>query len=411
VRCIAVVDTVEDSLNMLLNRVSSAVLTNLKNIEIQYTTTTGAQLPNASTDFMIKQLILVKGWMQDLIQALKTSMTIGIVFAAVLVAICLVATFFDFRSRIMKMRVGVYTFRKEDAPLQSDTMFMGQFVATVMVGFLAIAGICIVVLTPLLWPVTWNLIWSMRMYYFGIILTAVIKALVNIMVKKFLFGPDYIRHRSLASIYIFYQTLITFVAGFLTAVLRFVFALLGMCASLPQLCYAASPACINQFYNLDAAHGTYLAACRAYHVHNNPIMISAVDFLNERLKARKTKRKLGVSEEQIRSEAKKYAKRWVMVILTRFPHLQMHRKAYLQSLQRISNRTGGARQDVMIDAVESTESADLSNMITTLISKRTFLRANEMFMQPEERHKLVSDAVEGLYRDFFSENQQLLQNL
>jgi len=297
------------------------------------------------------------------------------------------------------MRVGVYNFRKQDGPLQSDTMFMGQFVATVMVGFVAVAGVCVAVLTPLLWPVTWNLIWSMKNVYLGIILASVVRALVNLILKKFLFGPNYVRHRALASIYIFYQTLITFVAGFMTAVLRFVFALVGMCASLPQLCYAATPAFTNRLFNLDAAHGTYLAACVAYHVHNHPIMLSAVDYLKERLQARRIRRKCGVPEEQIRSDAKKISKKWVMILLVRFPHLQMYRKAYLQSLQK-----GQARKSTMVEDVESVDEADLSNAITTLVVKKTFLKANAAFMEPDERRKVVLDAIEGLYKEFFGED-------
>jgi len=279
----------------------------------------------------------------------------------------------------------------------------------VMVGFLTIAGIFIIVLTPLLWPVTWNLIWSMRNYYWGIIATAVIRALINLILKKFFFGPNYVRHRALASIYIFYQTLITFVAGFMTAVLRFVFALIGMCASLPQLCYAATPAFVNKFINLDYAHGTYLAACVAYHAHNHPIMISALDYLKERLKARNLRRKEGIPEEQIRSDAKKYSKRWVMVLLVRFPHLQMYRKAYLKSLRRFSTGKGGSQTSSLVQDMESVEEVDLSNAITTLIARRTFLRANAAFMNPEERKKVVSDAIDGVHKDYFTEDPEFLQ--
>merc|ERR1712137_374928 len=292
------------------------------------------------------------------------------------------------------------TFRKKYAPLSLDSKFMGQFVSIVLVGFSAITSIVMVLLTPFVWPVTWNIIWSQRYYLLGIIVVSLVRYVIDFIVKKILFGPDYVRHRSLVSIYLIYQTLITFVAGFATAFNRVFVALFGLLCSLPQMCWSVAPSSLNELYNIDVAHGTYLAACVAYHTHNNPVLFVTLELLKRSLEDRKLRRKEGVPEEEIRLRARKYAKRWLILMLIRFPHLRLQRKAHLESLRTKYKITG--HENLVIFKTEpqvSAPSTELSNAITALVAKKQVLEANQKFMTPDESNQFLLDSVEAVYAE------------
>merc|ERR1711933_602029 len=117
-----------------------------------------------------------------------------------------------------------------------DTMFMGQFISSTAVGFITIQVVCVVVVMPFAWDIPRNMIWSQRKFiFFALIVPKIWQPLQNFIVNKFLYGNDFIRHRSLASIFTFWQTFLTFLAGITTALVRFVLAIVGIVFSMPQL--------------------------------------------------------------------------------------------------------------------------------------------------------------------------------
>ena len=119
-QAIQIVGKVEDSLKKLLNRTLDALLQSALAINEQYYAATGADLPDAATDFLYKQIRLIKDWFMELIEAIHFGMWVGVVVAAIVTFLSLVFTFYDFRWRSLSARMGKLEFPKAIATLNES---------------------------------------------------------------------------------------------------------------------------------------------------------------------------------------------------------------------------------------------------------------------------------------------------
>mmetsp|Transcript_95415 Transcript_95415/g.309204 ORF Transcript_95415/g.309204 Transcript_95415/m.309204 type:complete len:319 (+) Transcript_95415:547-1503(+) len=151
----------EETLNGFKNRSVIAIMRKLQTINEQFYVQFYEDLPEESTIFMYKQLNLVTGWFDELVDALKVSLTIGIVSGAVLTLLALVLQFYDFRRRTMELRRGL----KDDftnVEIAHSAAFVGISISSTIVGFFIITFMVMFIVLPFAWPLLVNFIWAMR---------------------------------------------------------------------------------------------------------------------------------------------------------------------------------------------------------------------------------------------------------
>merc|ERR1712232_480265 len=135
----------------------------------------------------------------------------------------------------------------------NDSMFMGKFTAMTLVSFIVIVLMCTLITLPIAWNLPRQIIWHYReQIFFVLILPKIWQPLQNKILKKFLYGKNYIIHPALASIFTFWQVWLSFLAGIVGSLVRFGFALVGIIAAMPQLFGACTPEVFNQrIYTFD----------------------------------------------------------------------------------------------------------------------------------------------------------------
>lgn len=141
-----------------------------------------------------------------------------------------------------------------------------------------------------------------------------------------MYGKDTITYRALVAVYMFWQTWLTILAGMSSAIMRLVYAIVGIIIGLPSLVFPVTPPAFNAIMLMDAPHKTFLAACVTFHSHNHPIVQAAAYALLDAKERRKKAREAGESEESIQEKARARNKRWMVLLLIKHPHLAYHRK-------------------------------------------------------------------------------------
>jgi len=250
------------------------------------------------------------------------------VIAAFITMGALFTTFWDFRRRVLNARRGIYTFRKKDARIYMDTNFMGGFIATTIVGYIIVVLVVTVVMVVIVWDISRELIWSMRSFIFWTLaVPQIINLVQNMFLRKFFFGDDFIRHRPLASIYMFWQCWLSFLAGIASAIVRIALGVVGIVLSMPQMMAACTPAFMNQLVCLDAAYKQYLGAVLVYHTHCNPVVHVAVQRLLALGRERRRQISEGAPQEAVARKSLWRTKRLIILLLVKHPWLSQFRKA------------------------------------------------------------------------------------
>eukprot|EP00746_Dinoflagellata_sp_MGD_P012495 gnl/MRDRNA2_/MRDRNA2_126692_c0_seq1.p1 gnl/MRDRNA2_/MRDRNA2_126692_c0~~gnl/MRDRNA2_/MRDRNA2_126692_c0_seq1.p1 ORF type:complete len:605 (+),score=86.56 gnl/MRDRNA2_/MRDRNA2_126692_c0_seq1:23-1816(+) len=331
-QAVQMVSTVTSSLKKLLNKSLHAILQAAFGINDQYYQATGTDLPDSATAFLYKQLDLVKDWFMDLIQAIEIGLAVGVAVAGIVVFLSLFFTFFDFRRRALLLRMGVLTFPKKHAQIVFESTFIGQMIASVLIGFIVIVLVLTLVTVPFAWPVTFNLFWDMKWFIIKtFVVPAAISAVQQVVLKKLLFENYIMRHRPLAAIYVFQQTWLSLLGGVFVSILRVIMGLVSSILITPALTDAVTPDRLNELVLLDAGHKAYISALMSYHTHNHPIMISASRWFVEIAADYHQKQdqvQIGTSKRRIQNRCRN--KFWVGYILNKFPQLIPLRKKALQ---------------------------------------------------------------------------------
>jgi len=260
--------------------------------------------------------------------AILYGMIVGLILATLVTLVTYVVTLYDFRHRVMLCRKGARDFNPADALMLYYAPFVGSFLSGSMFGFLLIVFVCVLVALPFAWPLIWTMLWENAGYLFCLFaLPTIINLAVSMIVKKFLFGKNYIYFRPLHSIYLFWQTWLSMLGGVIGALVRLGIGLAGILLFLPLLCGPVSPQFLNQFKVLDSGHKSYLAQVESYHHHNNPIVLMA------------SKRLLAIVAARKACEAK--GRKWprarflLLLMLARFPSLKQWRKHALAKAKEL----------------------------------------------------------------------------
>eukprot|EP00931_Biecheleriopsis_adriatica_P027992 TRINITY_DN16743_c0_g2_i1.p1 TRINITY_DN16743_c0_g2~~TRINITY_DN16743_c0_g2_i1.p1 ORF type:complete len:2408 (-),score=436.36 TRINITY_DN16743_c0_g2_i1:52-7275(-) len=357
VAAIEILNGIDKTLNGLLHKCIAAAVNGISQMNEVFFESFKNDLPDSATDFMYKQIDLVKGWFDYLIDSIELGFTIGIVLAAFLTVASVVTTFVDFRQQCMLSRKGKCTFATKNAKVMYSGGFIGIMISSTILGFMLIVFLVTLITIPLSWPILWNMIWAMRETLWWVFIFPYLVQTIGLMVvKKLLFTDFFFKNRALGAIFDFYQTWMALLGGFMGAVTRFFMGLIGVLAQLPAVYAPLSPERLNKLYMLDTVHKCYLATLHIHCYHNNPIAITAA---KKMLAIRETKAKfLEKGKKWVSSRS------LVILLLMRFPELRRQRKHYLmleremaeaqkerEKMMKKLRKKGGAATDGNVEVV------------------------------------------------------------
>jgi len=388
-----IIKTVELALNIrhtiqaLLNKVTDQGLNLMNAVDrIYFTSTGGMELPDEAMQFVLTQLRMVTDWFQSLILGFEIGIWLGCALAIILTLMVLLLTFWDFRRRVLNLRRGKYTFRMKDALIYMDSNFMGAFIATTIVGYLVVVLAITLVTIPLVWDVSRNLLWSMRgVIWWTLLFPLIINQLISQVMRRCLFGKTFIMHRALCSIYMFWQTWLSFLGGIMTSIIRLGMALAGVIVSLPQMMASCTPAFMNEVVCLDSTYKQYIAAVVVYHIHNNPVVNVAADTLLKLMRERKRRMKEdGVSAEQLTKEARRKTKRILLLLLMKRPSLAKYRKTAIFEREAKAKADKAAKKQQKVVVEDSRKpSPDEMRLISAIHDTEVELAAHQKASQQE----------------------------
>eukprot|EP00931_Biecheleriopsis_adriatica_P037967 TRINITY_DN21779_c0_g2_i2.p1 TRINITY_DN21779_c0_g2~~TRINITY_DN21779_c0_g2_i2.p1 ORF type:complete len:1168 (+),score=198.52 TRINITY_DN21779_c0_g2_i2:212-3505(+) len=314
---------IRDALNSMVNRAIESAVQFTETINNQYYQATLTDLPDSSTQFMYSQIELMKSWFNDLAWSLELGMWIGVVIAAIITGVSLIGMFVHFRLSVLDARRGKFGFKKKDAKVQYSATFIGVNISSTIVSYILLVIVICLITIPFSYPIVWRLLWSYAPFvWWTFVFPAVISAVSRLILKKCVFTNFLYRSRGGASIYIFYQTWLALVGGFVGAVVRFILGIVGTLVMLPVVYGANTPDLVNKVYLLDASYRVYISEVLTHANHNNPIATTAAYRL---LAVRDTHMQWTAAGKHWTS-----TKRMLLLILLRFPELRKFRKHALQ---------------------------------------------------------------------------------
>jgi len=389
IKAIQILNGIEDSLNSLLDKTITATVKLMMTIEDQYRLVSiGQDLPDSALQFMRKQLDLIRGWFESLVNVIVIGFTIGTVLAGILTILALFLTFFVWRSYVLRLRRGEVPWpKKGDGAIVYDSMFMGQMIATTAVGFILIVAVCVLVCLPFGFKIIWDIIWAARHYIiFAIALPAIVNSVGVIIAKKIMFAPFNVKHRAAASIFMFWQLAVSILGGIASAITRFVMGILGIVVGLPTVVFPITPEPLNKLVLLDKPHKTFLAAIMMFHTHNHPVVIFVKNTLLDFLKARQEAVRGGESQEVIKAKATKRAKRFVILLLMKHPWLTKHRKAYLLAERRREweEKQAAKEKKVVVQEDKTKPSAEEQAVMRAILNYRVEIEQTQVRIQSLE---------------------------
>ena len=101
----------------------------------------------------------------------------------------------NFKDKAMKLRRGDWFFNKNKILLVNSAIYAGSQISNTAVSYFLITIIFTLVFTILLWPLFWLILKDMFWILFFILLPALIKPILNMIVKSILVTSNSIRFR------------------------------------------------------------------------------------------------------------------------------------------------------------------------------------------------------------------------
>jgi hypothetical protein len=349
IQVVMLLENVESGLMSTVNKVNEQIVNALLGMDGSFSEAISSQLPGDAFEPLHKQLKMMRDGFLELIWALILGCIIGFCFAVVVILAILIGSLVNFRYRVLECRRGNYTFKISDATINTDAMFMGQFIASIIIGFITLVLLGVIVVLPVAWSIPRNLIWSLREWIlFTLLVPKIANIVLGMIVKKLIYGKDFILHRGLASFYIFVQTILSIPGGIMTGLVRFGISVGMTFVAMPQIFSAGTPDFTNRYMLLDSAHKTYLGGVYVHHLHNHPMVCWFAKYLGDVIKTRKP----GALADASGTESKQgwratvpQKKRWLILILITMPWLTENRKAALKEKKE------NAAQDVKAEKI------------------------------------------------------------
>eukprot|EP01016_Furgasonia_blochmanni_P046188 TRINITY_DN6619_c0_g1_i1.p1 TRINITY_DN6619_c0_g1~~TRINITY_DN6619_c0_g1_i1.p1 ORF type:complete len:394 (-),score=94.53 TRINITY_DN6619_c0_g1_i1:175-1356(-) len=272
---------------------------------------------------------VVADFVSDTFYALSLSTRAGFTIAAVIASVIYFFTFWvhlmSFKKYVIQMRKGEWPLLRGQAGINDGSNYVGFAIANTTVSFVLLLIVLGSIFTVLCWPMFWDMLWNNILVIVGILVLPIIKSILTSLSKKFLCdNVNGIKHRRLWSIYELVMLYVNVGAGISASIMRIVMLSVIGIVGLTRLDASLFPEWLNKYAYLDGGAKSFMGMCFVYHLHNNPVVITAALLLRKSLEKWKD-----LSEEDRAGRIRKMRvvqKLWLGLILTKNPELQGHRK-------------------------------------------------------------------------------------
>lgn len=268
------------------------------------------------------------------------------------------------------MRKGIISFNvRQINGIIPSSSFVGLTISNSVLAFLAIQWVFGICLFPLFWPLFWLLL---KQYYLIIlipIVTAIGKTLLKLLASKFLCSPSFIKHRRLLffkknyfsrkifhifrllSIYEFIILYMSLIGSIITGIVRFIISLVITLLTLNMIHQPLLPCWIERisFILLDKVNKAYLSLVYMHHLHNHPVLLSFVSFI-EPTKNEKNEKKCSPKLKNVRN---KFYLAYFLSTNKRFGLYQLRKKNAL--LIKEAEENAEEKQEKIIDNINEDE--------------------------------------------------------
>ena len=217
--------------------------------------------------------------LDQFIFAIKLGAIIGTCIAVIAVLFNILLILFDYKERILNARKGIFDFKKEKISIQASASLPGAIISnSIFIFFVIIIVLMIffsIIATPLFWKVLWRLKWNLISILAGTLVNIIFKLIINRLCYNF----EYVKRRSLLSIFDFILLQVAILAGIVSALTRFGILCIVLFISVLRIDVPAVPSWALNFIYLDSFNKAFYGSILMQHNHNNPIMITFYELM------------------------------------------------------------------------------------------------------------------------------------
>jgi hypothetical protein len=264
-------------------------------VEKAFLKATGTDLPAKYIQFTTDNANKLHGYIISLAESARVAGIVACVLGVLFFAISWVVLVLDFRAKVIQARQGIWTFNVKKIKLYASFTFVGIQISNSMVTFVLIWFLIFLVALILGWKLTFDLTKYILREEWRLILGLAISPIINIVVKKivliFIGNKMVIKQRYAWMAYDLFQIFTTCVTGFMTAIVRFILAVVSLLFSLPRTDISIFPAWLEYYLLLDSGAKSYRGVVVVHHMHNNPVMRVFLWTLEEDAQLRRTRHK------------------------------------------------------------------------------------------------------------------------
>ena len=160
-----------------------------------------------------------------------------------MVTISLLNLVWDFKTKILEFRRGIFNeFHHDEVDIKEGANTPGYIISNAVGGFVVVVLVVTVLVTLLIWPLFWKFLWSIRILLLSIIIPTIVMTILEGWVQDYAYEQYYVKRRWLAGIMDSFYFFLAILQGFGAAVMRFLFALIGLAVSMARINVPCLPA-------------------------------------------------------------------------------------------------------------------------------------------------------------------------
>ena len=129
------------------------------------------------------------------------------------------------------------------------------------------------------WPMTWRVVWYFKWKLLSIISGTILNFVIKYIINRLCYNYDFVKRRTLLSIFDFILFQLAILAGIFSAITRFGVICMVLFLSIIRIDVNSAPEWFSNILYLDSFNKAYYASILVQHTHNNPIMITFCSLL------------------------------------------------------------------------------------------------------------------------------------
>ena len=225
------------------------------------------------------QLQTFSNIVDQLIFAIKLGAIIGIIAAVISVFVNIFYILLDYKRRVLHARIGIFEFNRRKIEIQNCAKLPGGVISNSIFMFYFFIFVTTLIFSIIAWPVTWKILWYLKWSLLSILSGTILNFIIIFIMNKIWYGFDFIKNRTLLSIFDFFLLQLAILAGIVSAISRFGVLCIVLLISILRIDVSSSPEWFSNYFYLDNFNKAYYASILIQHTHNNPILITFTSML------------------------------------------------------------------------------------------------------------------------------------